>query len=71
MGVTALKQRYANQEIQSVGGQPVGLSEYRCDVYSCRCVRTTGWAAVCGLSDVCANEGVRKTGEGRKYETRN
>ena len=32
--VTALKQRHATPGNSSVSGQPVGLTEYRCDVYN-------------------------------------
>ena len=32
--VTALKQRRATTGNSSVGGQPVGLTKYRCDVYN-------------------------------------
>ena len=32
--VTALKQRHATTENSSVGGQPVRLTEYRCDACS-------------------------------------
>ena len=39
--VTALKQRHANTGNSSVDGQPVELTEYRCDVYSYKGVRTT------------------------------
>ena len=39
--LTAMKQGHANSGNSSVGGQPVGLTEYRCDVYSYRGVRTT------------------------------
>ena len=31
--LTALKQRQATTRNSSVSGQPVGLTEYRCDVY--------------------------------------
>ena len=46
--LTALKQGHANSGNSSVGEQPVGLSEYRCDVYSYRGARTTSWAAIFG-----------------------
>ena len=39
--VTAMKQRHANTGNLSVGGQPVELTEYRCDVYSYRGVQST------------------------------
>ena len=50
--VIALKQRHAVTGNSSVGGQPVGLIEYRCDAYSCRGVRTTSWGATLGLSEM-------------------
>ena len=47
-----MKQRQANTGNSSVGGQPVELTEYRCDVYSYRGVRTTSGVAVLGLSEM-------------------
>ena len=68
--VTALKQRHANTGNSSVGGQPVELTEYRCNVYSYRGVRTTSLAAVLGLSEMYALE-MRKTGQGAKSQNIN
>ena len=64
--VTALKQRHATTGNSSVSGQPVGLTEYRCDVY----IKVYGLQAELHFKDSleCAKEEMMKTGQGGKYE---
>ena len=38
---TALRQRHASPGNSSVSGQPVGLPEYRCDIWTIRGAETT------------------------------
>ena len=69
--VTALKQRHATTGNPSVGGQQVGLTEYRCDVHSY--IQVYGLKAELQFweSLKCVNKEMRKAGQGGKYQNIN